>query len=228
MTDHFYHGMVKDPPRKIPQGNVIVAPADGTILYIRHIRNGIIPQVVKKGVPVPVTEHIKGTLLREFKDGYLMSIYMNTQGVHINRIPNKGQLKKQIIFNGPHMDMTSAETHIVLSQLIPGLITIKKMFGMEPFNIEKQADYILKSARETLIIEDERKTLIYIIRIADYYVGKILTWIKEGDSLERGQKLGMITWGSQTDILFESTAGLTLMVESGDYVYAGETIIAQY
>ena len=64
--------------------------------------------------------------------------------------------------------------------------------------------------------------------IADYYVGKILTWVDEGQKVARGQKLGMITWGSQTDVLFEETPGMKVLVRPGEYAYGGETVIATY
>ena len=102
------------------------------------------------------------------------------------------------------------------------------MLGLEPFAIEDKADYVLKSARETLAIEDERGAYVYVVRIADYWVGKILTWVGEGEQVERGQKLGMITWGSQTDLFIESTPGIEIRVKPGDYVYGGETIVATY
>lgn len=227
-TDYLYHGLVKDPERAIPAGRVIVSPADGTVLYVRRIRDGIIPEVIKAGVPVPVVDHLKGEPIRPFENGFLIGIYMNTQGVHINRMPNNGTVEKQIIFNGPHLDMTKAELKIILTQMIPGKVTIKKMLGMAPFAIEKEADYVLKSARETLAIKDERGAYLYIVRIADYYVGKILTWVAEGESVVRGQKLGMITWGSQTDLFIEDTPGTAVTVDVGDYVYGGETVVATY
>jgi len=227
-TDYLYHATVKDPERHSPDGSVMVSPADGTVVYIKKITEGIIPEVVKRGVPVPITEHLKMQPLRPFKSGYIIGIYMNTQGVHINRMPDNGILKKQFIFNGPHMNMTSAETEIILSQLIPGITTLKKMLGIPPFNLENKTDYILKSARETLVLEDSRKKYMYIIRIADYWVGRILTWIPLNTEVKRGQKLGMITWGSQTDLLFEDSPGLKVKVNVGDYVYAGESILATY
>ena len=228
VTDYLYHGLVKDPQRTVPDGRVIVSPADGTVLYVRKIRDGIIPQVIKTGVAVPVVDHLKAEPLRPFTDGYLVGIYMNTQGVHINRMPNNGTVEKQIIFNGPHMDMTAAELKIILTQLIPGKVTLQKMLGMAPYDIEEEADYVLKSARETLAVKDERGAYLYIVRIADYYVGKILTWVAEGESVARGEKLGMITWGSQTDLFIEDSPGMTVTVDVGDYVYGGETVVATY
>ena len=228
VTDFMYAALVKDPVRTAPEGQVVVAPADGTVLYVREIKNGTIPQVVKRGVEVPLVQHLKIEPERPFESGYLIGIYMNTHGVHINRMPDHGTIRRRIIFNGPHMDMTEAETRIIVSQMIPGLVTLKKLLGMPPHDISDASDFILRSARETLEIEDERGARMYIVRIADYYVGKILTWVAEGESVRRGSKLGMITWGSQTDLLIEMTPGLKISVDVGDYVYAGETIVATY
>jgi len=227
-TDYLYHSLVKDPERIAPDGPVIVAPADGTVLYVRKIEDGIIPEVVKRGVAVPVKEHLKGEPVEPFGDGWLIGIYMNTQGVHVSRMPNRGTVRERIVFNGPHMDMTDAEARIILTQLVPGRVTFRKLLGMPPFEIEDEADFILKSARETLAIEDERGAMLYVVRIADFYVGKILTWVDTGEEVARGERIGMITWGSQTDLFIEETPGLEVTVASGEYVYAGETVVATY
>ena len=153
---------------------------------------------------------------------------MHTLGVHVNRIPIDGVVKKRVVYNGPHMNMTSAEITIGLTQSIPGLVILKKFLGMAPFNLEDKTDFVLKSARETLVLTDSRGTLMYIVRIADYYVGNILTWVKEGEQVSRGQKMGMITWGSQTDVFIEDSPGLEVHVEGGQYVYGAETILATY
>jgi phosphatidylserine decarboxylase len=228
VTDHFYHALVKDPPRQIPAGNNIVSPADGIVIYVKRIKDNVIPEVVKKGVPISLEEIIKGNTTEPIKDGYLIGIYMNLESVHITRVPVDGTYTKQIVFNGPHMSMSKQERVIILTKLIPGLVTIKKLLGLDPFSIEKYGDYILKSARETSVFKDVRGTFVYVIRIADYWVGNILTWIQEGQEVKKGQKMGMITWGSQVDICFEHSAGLSVHVKEGDYVYAGETILASY
>jgi phosphatidylserine decarboxylase len=228
VTDQAYHALVKDPERVAPDGPVIVAPADGTVLYVTRVRGGVIPEVVKRGVAVPIVDHLKTPPERPFEDGWLVGIYMNTFGVHINRVPNRGKVVRQIVFNGPHMDMTDAEVKIILRQLVPGLVSLRRLLGLTPFGTEQDHDFVLDSARETLVLEDERGAYLYVVRIADYYVGKILTWVDEGQTVARGQRLGMITWGSQTDLFIEATPGLTMQVEVGDYVYGGETVVARY
>jgi len=228
VTDHLYHALVKDPTRHIPDGNNIVSPADGIILYVKNIQDGNVPEVVKKGVAIPLEELIKDAPAEPIKKGYLIGIYMSVESVHITRVPVEGTYVKQIVFNGPHMSMTEQEKAVILTAMVPGLVTVRKLLGLDPFSIEKHGDYILKSARETSVFRDSRGTLVYVIRIADFWVGRILTWIEEGQNVKKGQKMGTITWGSQVDICFKDSPGLKINAKVGDYVYAGETILASY
>jgi len=228
VTTFIYTNLVKDPVRVVPDGRVITSPADGTVLYVRRIEHGIITEITKEGVQVPVFEHLKTGPRDSDFSGYLIGIYMSTQDVHINRIPLAGRVEEIHIHNGPHMDMTEAESKIILTQLVPGWITIKKLLGMEPFDIANETDYILKSARETIRIHDIRDRSIYVIRIADYFVGKVLTWISEKQEVETGQKMGMVVWGSQTDILIADSPGLRITAEVGEHVLGGESVIATF
>ena len=228
VTDYLYHGLVKDPEREVPGGRVIVAPADGTIIYVRRVTKGVIPYVVKSGVSVPLTAHIRSDDDASFPDGTLIGIYMSWNGVHVNRVPIAGRIRKRSVFNGPHMDMSAAERTIILTQLIPGWVSLKKVLGLPPYAIEEDSEFILKSARETLVIDDVRGAEVYVVRIADYVVGKILTWVREGEFVETGQRLGMIAAGSQTDLFFEDTPHLHVRAREGQYVYGGETVLATY
>lgn len=228
VTDYLYHSLVKDPPRTAPVGPVIVAPADGTVLYVRRVTAGVVPEVVKRGVRLPITKHLRLAPDQTLRDGWLIGIYMNTFGVHVNRIPNGGRVKQRVVFNGPHMDMKAAETKVILTGLVPGLVTLRKLLGLAPFDIEDDADFVRRSARETLVVEDERGVDLYVVRIADYYVGRILTWVREGQVVTRGEKMGMISWGSQTDLFIEDSPGLSVRAAVGDYVYGGETVLATY
>ena len=228
VTGFLGNALVKDPERAIPAGNVVVAPADGTVLYVREIRDGIIPQVVKQGVSVPVFQHLKFSPIRPVRHAYLIGIYMSTQGVHINRAPLAGEVVGRHVFNGPHMDMTATETTVILTQMIPGWIELKKWLGLAPFAIEQDADYILKSARDVIAIRDSRDRFSYLVRIADYSIGRILTWVVPGQQLATGERLGMITWGSQTDLLIESSPGMSIEIDAGDQVRGGESVLARY
>lgn len=228
VTDYLYHGLVKDPERVIPQGPVVVAPADGRVLYVRRVEGGEIPEVVKRGVAVPLATHLRLERAPAFPPGWLVGIYMNTDGVHVNRSPVAGTLEERFVWNGPHLEMSEVERTVILSQLVPGWTSLRKLLGVPPYDIENEADFILGSARETLRIRDDRGTDVYVVRIADYTVGKILTWVAPGESLARGQRIGMITWGSQTDVFFADTGSTRPRAAVGDYVYGGETVLATH
>jgi len=62
VTDYLYHAAVKDPVRVSPVEPSIVAPADGTVLYVRRFKDGQVPIVIKKNTPIPVESflHMKG------------------------------------------------------------------------------------------------------------------------------------------------------------------------
>jgi phosphatidylserine decarboxylase len=101
--------------RHPPEGLVIVAPADGTVQQVTRVERGVAPQVIKRGVPVPLVDLVKTEPGAVFRPGYLVGIYGNTFGVHVTRVPNHGVVPRPLVFNGPHMDMTRAETKIILA-----------------------------------------------------------------------------------------------------------------
>lgn len=221
-TDYVASRLVKDPERIIPPGDDILSPADGTILYLRRFEAGELPLVIKNRTPIPVDEvlHLGEPGPRS---GYIVGIYMNTFGVHVNRSPIQGRVLERKWYNGPQLDMSELERSLILSALLPGVDSLKKLFGLSPYQIVSEADYITKSAREVLVLEGDFRC--YVVRIADYYVGKIVTWVTEGAELERGQRIGLITWGSQTDLLIEDGGRLEPLVAEGDYVHGGSTAL---
>lgn len=54
---------------------------------------------------------------------------------------------------------------------------------------------------------------------------RIETWVREGDQIERGQRIGRILLGST--VVLELPATVKLLVHKGDRVWAGETVVAQ-
>ena len=54
---------------------------------------------------------------------------------------------------------------------------------------------------------------------------RIVPWSKVGDELEKGDRFGMIRFGSRTEVYLPLTA--TVLVQKGDHVAGGSTIIAR-
>ena len=90
----FLINFYRDPKRTIPKGNNIVAPADGKIISIIDTSKDKIR--IKKGIFGKIT-----TLSNEIaKECYVISIFMSTLDVHINRSPIKGTVKSIKHTNG--------------------------------------------------------------------------------------------------------------------------------
>ena len=61
--------------------------------------------------------------------------------------------------------------------------------------------------------------------VAGLIARRILTWVAEGRSLEAGERIGLIRFGSRVDV--DLPAGTTPGVAVGDRVVAGESVIAR-
>ncbi len=65
---------------------------------------------------------------------------------------------------------------------------------------------------------------IEILQITGTLVREIICYVKSGDSLKRGERLGMVRFGSRVEVTLPKAYELS--VKKGDKVRAGETIIA--
>ena len=54
---------------------------------------------------------------------------------------------------------------------------------------------------------------------------RIVAWAKVGQNVARGERFGMIRFGSRTEVYLPLDAEITVKV--GDRVYSGQTIIAR-
>lgn len=66
---------------------------------------------------------------------------------------------------------------------------------------------------------------VVVTQIAGLIARRIRCWVKEGQSVKRGERIGLIQFGSQVDMTLPQA--LRLKVKAGDHVKAGESIIAE-
>jgi len=72
-------------------------------------------------------------------------------------------------------------------------------------------------------VEGEGQTVIFK-QIAGLLARRIVFYSKVGDQLERGQRVGLIKFGSRVDVVMDAAARPKVKV--GDHVKGGETIVA--
>ncbi|MEX0298503.1 MAG: phosphatidylserine decarboxylase [Kordiimonas sp.] len=92
----------------------------------------------------------------------------------------------------------------------------------------------LNAAAENASEENERQLIrmttedgkdIAFAQIAGLVARRILCDLKEGDEVDRGDRFGLIRFGSRTDIYLDK--GQTAMVKVGQTMIGGETVIAR-
>lgn len=191
---------MRDPVRVAPDGdNIIIAPADGKIAYIRKIRDGEVPVSIKSGKKVLLKEITKSSM-DDIRNGYIVGIMMSFFNVHIQRAPISGQVIDQIHVPGKFFDL--------------------KVNGWR---------MLREAERNILTLKDPSNNITVIaIQMASNSVRRIISLVKKGESLNRGQRYGFVKFGSQVDIIIPDLADLEFTIKKGDHVYAGETVIAKF
>jgi phosphatidylserine decarboxylase len=162
----------RDPEREVPSDpNIIVAPADGTVVDIIELEE---------------TEVLKGKTRR-------VGIFLSVFDVHTNRAPIDGR--------------------VVYCKRRPGL-----------FLDARRADCSEKNESMTWAFENPRVTIV-ARQITGAIARRIVAWANVGDKLKKGDRFGMIRFGSRTELYLPLSA--TILVKEGDHVAGGSTPIAQ-
>jgi phosphatidylserine decarboxylase len=80
-----------------------------------------------------------------------------------------------------------------------------------------------QNEQNTVTVEGEGQTVVFK-QIAGLLARRIVFNLKVGDHVARGQRVGLIKFGSRVDVLFDSSAKLNVKV--GDRVQGGATVLA--
>lgn len=198
----------RDPDRVITKDDTaVVSPADGTIIYIKEIADDKVLFATKKGRSIPLTEYCQTNKVEI--PGYLVGIFMHPTSVHVNRAPISGEVVSVDYKKGSNLPMT--------------ITWWRTNLKMRP--AEKYATHIISNERNIIGIEGRIK--LFIVQIADIYVNRIESWVKVGETVTRGQRVGMIKFGSQVDLYIPSKEVEAILAKVGDKVTAGESILAK-
>jgi len=82
-----------------------------------------------------------------------------------------------------------------------------------------------ENEHQAILIEASTGQQMVVVQIAGLIARRIVSWIRPGDRLDRGQRFGMIRFGSRVDTFLP--IGTKLKVQRGDRVKGGETILGE-
>ena len=88
----------------------------------------------------------------------------------------------------------------------------------------RHADCATKNEAMTWALENPRATIV-LRQLTGAIARRIVAWSEVGDELKKGDRFGMIRFGSRTEVYLPLTA--TILVKVGDHVAGGSTIIAR-
>jgi phosphatidylserine decarboxylase len=83
-----------------------------------------------------------------------------------------------------------------------------------------------QNEQNALSILDAQGRILGVVQIAGVMVRRIVCRVKPGDRLGRGEKFGLIMFGSRTDTYLP--AGCRVEVAEGQRVKGGETVLARF
>ena len=78
--------------------------------------------------------------------------------------------------------------------------------------------------RNALVIANANAR-IAVIQIAGLVARRIVPFVREGDAVAAGQRIGMIRFGSRVDVYLPE--GVRALVAEGQTAIAGETVLAE-
>lgn len=121
--------------------------------------------------------------------------------------------------------MSLFDVHVNRSPIAGNISLLRRIPGT--FNSLKKINSLLENERVAAIIEG-RGIKIGIVLIASRLVRRICLYLSEGTEVAIGQRIGMIRFGSQVDIIMPVSRTLKVNVKPGDKVKAGVSILATF
>ena len=104
--------------------------------------------------------------------------------------------------------------------------TIKNIIHTKGFHLPAFRKESEKNERVTITV-DTKIGIIKIILIAGTLARRISLYIQKGDKMKKGEKIGIIKFGSRVDVYLPTKSIKNIIVKKGEMVKAGEYTIAE-
>ena len=113
-----------------------------------------------------------------------------------------------------HVNRAPVTGRVVLAEHVPGT-----------FGSLRKPESLLTNERATTVI-DSGDMQVAVVQIASRLVRRIVGFVAVGERVRIGQRVGLIRFGSQVDLLIPDRADIRVTVQPGDQVTAGRTVVA--
>ncbi|MCY2928396.1 MAG: phosphatidylserine decarboxylase, partial [Planctomycetota bacterium] len=133
------------------------------------------------------------------QDGVKIGVFMNVFSVHVNRSPFAGRVEEVTHRKGAFLD------------------------ARDPTATERNESATVKM---TCALGGREFPLV-VRQIAGLIARRIVTDLRPGDVLERGQRIGMIKFGSRMELFVPREIAAQVPVTIGQKVYAGLTVLVR-
>jgi len=93
------------------------------------------------------------------------------------------------------------------------------------FGSLRKPETVLTNERTTTVLEKDG-VQIAVVQIASRLVRRIVSFVTEGDEIMLGQRIGVIRFGSQVDLVLPARPDLTVQIQPGERVRAAISVLA--
>lgn len=114
-----------------------------------------------------------------------------------------------------HVNRAPAAGTVLLSRHFPGRFLAA---------FKEEAD--TSNERQLTLLEVAPGRRLKVVQIAGLVARRIITRVTPGDHLERGQRIGMICFGSRVDLYLPATC--EILTKTGEHLTAGTTPVARW
>lgn len=128
-----------------------------------------------------------------------LSIFMDVFNVHVNRMPLSGTVEALAYRPGRFFNAS-----------------------FDKASVHNERMSIRLRPRGSALPEDD----IVVVQIAGLVARRIVCNLKQGDSVERGARYGMIRFGSRLDVYLPARS--KILIQDGSVTVAGETVLAEF
>jgi phosphatidylserine decarboxylase len=129
---------------------------------------------------------------------FRISIFLSVLNVHVNRVPRTGKIVGLRYFPGSFLDARHPQCGVANEQL---------WIDMDDAATGKR---------------------VRIKQIAGKIARRIVCWLKTGEEVQRGARLGMIKFGSRTEVYLPADTPVEVAVKVGDKVQGGSTVLLSF